>query len=658
MSQPRARIASQLGLALAVILAVVISGSTVFALRSLDTANLATREEHLASEARLLADQLNTFHSTLRESTQRLSGLFEKRFGAGLSVRADEPVAVAGVQTPSLYLGSQLLNNDFSEVDEFKDMSGGVATVFVRSGDDFVRISTSLTKQDGNRAIGTVLDRQGQAYQRVLSGQTYIGRAVLFDRSYMTQYSPVRDASGKVIAVLFIGFDYTDEQKAQFDNLKRFRIGQTGSLSLLDEQKHWLVPPAGVQALDQAIPVMLDLAKKPGEGRFWSDKNEDFYSVSVPFEGGPWAVVASMPKAEIRAVTWDVGLRLVIGSVLAMLLAVGATVWLLRSKLAPLSDLVRQAEALGAGDLSARLNVSSHDEIGQLARSFNQMGEALSTMVSHIRKAAEEVNSRAQALSGLSGGAYEGMEQQSGEITSMAGAVEEFSATSLNIADNMGSTERLAQENAQQTRIGRASMQEASSSLEHIATALNSTATVINTLGQRSQEIGGIVGVITSIAEQTNLLALNAAIEAARAGEQGRGFAVVADEVRNLASRTRQATDEISGMIQSIQQETGNAISTMEHGNVLMQEGLSRNADVASALARIDEQSRSAGQQFAAITTATQEQSSTATLLSSNLQSIALANSEQREVVSNLAITAKELETLAAGLRHEVDRFR
>lgn len=658
MSQPRARIASQLGLALAVILAVVISGSTVFALRSLDSANLDTREEHLASEARLLADQLNTFHSTLRESTQRLSGLFEKRFGAGLSVRADQPVTVAGVQTPSLYLGSDVLNNDFDEVDEFKDNSGGVATVFVRNGEDFIRVSTSLTKQDGSRAIGTALDHQHPAYQRLLGGQGYVGRAVLFERSYMTQYTPVRDAAGKVIAVLFVGFDYTDAQNAQFDNLKRFRIGKTGSLALLDEQKHWLVPPAGVQALDQAIPLMLDLAKTPGKGRFWSDKSEDFYSVSVPFEGGPWSVVASMPKSEIREVTWAVGIRLVIGSVLAMLFAVGAAVWLLRSKLQPLSDLVRQAEALGAGDLSVRLNVSSHDEIGQLARSFNQMGEALSTMVSHIRKAAEEVNSRAKALSGLSGGAYEGMEQQSGEITSMAGAVEEFSATSLNIADNMGNTERLAQENAQQTRIGRTSMQEASSSLEHIATALNSTATVINTLGQRSQEIGGIVGVITSIAEQTNLLALNAAIEAARAGEQGRGFAVVADEVRNLASRTRQATDEISGMIQSIQQETGNAITTMEHGNVLMQEGLSRNADVASALARIDEQSRSAGQQFAAITTATHEQSSTATLLSSNLQSIALANSEQREVVSNLAITAKELETLAAGLRQEVDRFR
>ncbi len=658
MPQPRARIASQLGLALAVILAIVISGSAVFALRSLDSANLDTREEHLASEARLLADQLNTFHSTLRESTQRLSGLFEKRFSGGLSLHPEQPVTVAGTSTPGLHLGGQVLNNNFEEVDEFKQMTAGVATVFVRSGDDFVRVSTSLSKQDGSRAIGTLLDHAHPAYQKLMAGQGYVGRALLFDRSYMTQYTPVRDSSGKVIAVLFVGFDYTDAQNAQFDNLRRFRIGQTGSLALLDEQNKWLVPPAGVQALDQALPTMAELIRQPGKGRFWSDKAEDFYSLAVPFEGGPWAVVASMPKAEIRAVTWSVGLRLVIGSLLAMLLAVGAAVWLLRSKLAPLADLVRQAEALGAGDLSVRLNVSSQDEIGQLARSFNQMGEALSTMVEHIRRAAQEVNGRAQALSGLSGGAYEGMEQQSGEITSMAGAVEEFSATSLNIADNMGNTERLAQENAQQTRIGRTSMEEASSSLEQIASALNSTATVINTLGQRSQEIGGIVGVITAIADQTNLLALNAAIEAARAGEQGRGFAVVADEVRNLASRTREATDEISVMIGSIQQETGNAISTMEQGNRLMQEGLSRNANVASALARIDEQSRSAGQQFAAITTATQEQSSTATLLSSNLQSIAQANSEQREVVSNLAITAKELEALAAELRHEVDRFR
>ncbi|WP_445677165.1 methyl-accepting chemotaxis protein [Pseudomonas capeferrum] len=240
----------------------------------------------------------------------------------------------------------------------------------------------------------------------------------------------------------------------------------------------------------------------------------------------------------------------------------------------------------------------------------------------------------------------------------MAGAVEEFSATSMNIADNMGTTERMARDNVQQTRIGRSAMDQASTSLQHIAQALGGTAQVMDTLGARSQEIGGIVGVITAIAEQTNLLALNAAIEAARAGEQGRGFAVVADEVRSLAARTRQATDEISSMINSIQEQTGHAISTLEEGNRLMQEGLQRNAKVADALARIDEQSHSAGEQFAAISNATQEQSSTATVLSRNLQSIAQSNGEQRDVANDLASTAGELEGLAAQLRQEVERFR
>ncbi|QXG30463.1 methyl-accepting chemotaxis protein [Pseudomonas viridiflava] len=658
MSKPRTRIATQLGIALAVILAVVISGSTLFALRSLDASNLVIREEHMSSEARLLADQLNTFHSTLRDSTQRLSGLFEKRFAVGLTLQADKPVTVAGTQTPGLFLRDTALNNDFTEVDEFRRLTAGVATIFVRSGDDFIRISTSLSKQDGTRAIGTLLDRKAPAYERLMSGQGYVGKAVLFDRYYMTQYSPVRDSSGKIIAALFVGFDYTDAQKTQFDDLKNFRIGSTGSLALLDDKGTWLVSPAGIQSPESAAKAVADLASKPGKAQFWNDGTQDFYSVGQPFAGGPWTVIASMPRSEISAVTWDVGTQLAIGSLLAMLIAVISAIWLLRSKLRPLSELVRQADELGAGNLSVRLNITSNDEIGQLSGSFNKMSEALSSMVSHIRTAAQEVSTRAHALSGMSGGAYEGMEQQSGEITSMAGAVEEFSATSMNIADNMGNTERLAQENAQQTRIGRTSMDEASSSLQQIATSLSSTATVIDTLGQRSQEIGSIVGVITSIADQTNLLALNAAIEAARAGEQGRGFAVVADEVRSLASRTRKATDEISGMIASIQQETGNAISTMQQGNVLMQEGLSLNAKVASALAQIDEQSRSAGHQFAAITTATQEQSSTATMLSSNLQSIAMANSEQREVVSNLAITAEELNSLAGELRKEVDRFR
>ncbi|PVZ15347.1 Methyl-accepting chemotaxis protein [Pseudomonas sp. URIL14HWK12:I9] len=657
MNKPRARIASQLGLALAAILLVVISLSTLFALRSLNAANLATREDHMASEARLLADQLDTFQSTLRISTQRLSGLFESRFGAGLAVQPDQPVSVAGVMTPTLALGGAVLNNDTALVDNFRKMTEGVATVFVRSGDEFVRISTSLTKQDGSRAIGTQLDHAHPAYQRLLAGQSYVGAALLFGRNYMTQYTPVRDAAGKVIAVLFVGFDYTEAQAAQFEKLKQFRIGQSGSLALLDAQNHWLVPPLGPREPEMAAQTLAPLLKQPGAGSFWSDGQESFYSLAEPFAGGPWSVVATMPKAELDQVTWEVGERLVIGSLIATLISVGMAVWLLRRRLAPLNALLAQAEALGNGDLNARSTVAGHDEIAQLGHSFNHMGEALADMVRHIRDASAQVNTRARALNGLASGAYAGMDQQSGEITSMAGAVEEFSATSQHIASNMANTERVAQENTEHTRVGRTSMEQASSSLEQIAGALGETARVIDTLGQRSQEIGGIVSVITSIAEQTNLLALNAAIEAARAGEQGRGFAVVADEVRSLAGRTRQATDEISGMIGSIQQQTAQAVQTMEQGNALMREGLERNAKVAAALSNIDQQSRAAGEQFASIAAATHQQSSTATVLSANLQSVAQVNDEQRQVVSELAQTAKELEALATDLGREVDRF-
>ncbi|MGK4343381.1 methyl-accepting chemotaxis protein [Ectopseudomonas oleovorans] len=658
MNPPRSRIALQLAAMLALVLVLLISVSTLFALRSLNEANLVTREKHLGSEAGLLADQLETFHGSLRESTQRLAGLFEQRFSTGLQVRSEERVSVGSLQTPALYLGATRLNNEFTEVDDFTRMTAGVATVFVRDGSEFIRITTSLTKHDGTRALGTALDHQHPAYQRLLAGQNYVGRALLFDRNYMTQYTPMRDGSGQVIAVLFVGFDYTDAQKLQFKKLSEFRIGETGSLALLDEHGKWLVKPAGTGAVDTLPAALGELIAHSGDGGFWNDGQNEFYSVAMPFTGGPWMVLASMPREEIQAVTWRVGTQLAIGSALTLLLAVIAVVWLLRRKLRPLGDLVQQAQALGAGDLGARMAQSSDDEIGELARSFNRMGEALANMVAGIRSAAQDVSARSQSMSTLSRDAYQGIDQQSGEISSMAGAVEEFSATSQNIADNMRNTERLASANAEQTRIGRTSMDQASEALVQIAEALEQTSTVINGLGQRSQEIGGIVSVITAIADQTNLLALNAAIEAARAGEQGRGFAVVADEVRNLAGRTREATNEISTMIGSIQSETSSAIATMEHGRQLMQDGLERNAKVAAVLAQISEQSAEAGEQFAAITTATSEQSSTATVLSANLQSIAQANGEQREVVANLADTARELDRLAAQLRQEVERFR
>ncbi|MBA1180506.1 methyl-accepting chemotaxis protein [Pseudomonas psychrotolerans] len=654
VTSPRRSIARQLALALSLVLIVVIAGSCLFALHALSVSIEGTQRKHLGSEARLLSDQQQTFLSTLKISTQRLANLFERRFDGGLT-RGSERTVVAGTDTPVLLYKGEMLNNDFTQVDDFTRLTGGTATIFVRDGEDFTRITTSLKKQDGSRAIGTRLDRKHPGYAGLLQGQTYVGRAQLFGRSYMTQYSPVRDAQGQIIAVLYVGFDYTDAQAQQLAQLTQLRIGETGSLALLDEQGNWLVPPANAKQTDELLTALKDDPKQREHS--WRDGNEDFLSVSTPVAGEGWTVVATLPKAELDAPVHAVGLRLAIGSLIALVLAVVASVVLLRQKLKPLGQLVERAQALGRGQLSVRVEARSHDEIGELARSFNQMADALASTVEQVRGSSRAVTERSQQLSQLSDQTLRRSAEQSSQIDSMASAVEEFSATAQNIADGMQRTERLVQENAQQTRTGTQAMQGASGALEQIADSLASTAELIKGLDGRSQQIGGIIGVISGIAEQTNLLALNAAIEAARAGEQGRGFAVVADEVRQLAGRTSEATREISQMIGAVQGETQRAMGAIDEGNRLMEQGLARNADVAQALRSIDQQVAEAVEQFSGIAQATAEQSTTATALSRNIQAIAVDNAAQRDAAEVLAGTAGELRHLAEDLSAEVGRF-
>ncbi len=375
----------------------------------------------------------------------------------------------------------------------------------------------------------------------------------------------------------------------------------------------------------------------------WSDGAQEFLSVAAPVAGEGWQVVATLPEQEIQALIWQVGTRLALGSGLALILAVAASILLLRQRLRPLGPLVEQARAFGAGDLSGRLQIVRDDEIGTLSATFNQMAESLSGTVTEVRSASADVTQRADQLNTLAAATQRRSAEQAAQLDTMASAVEQFSATAGDIATGMQRTEQLTTENVARTRQGAESMQASSQALGQIARSLTATATVINGLGERSQQIGGIVGVISGIAEQTNLLALNAAIEAARAGEQGRGFAVVADEVRNLAARTSQATREIAEVIVSVQEETTRAMTSIDDGNRLMQEGLALNGAVATTLDEIQAHTAQTLEQFAGIARATSEQSATATVLSQNLHAVAEDNQSTREAGNQLAETAREL---------------
>jgi len=639
----RSGIAGQLGLALSGVLAVVIAGSSLFALRSLGQSTELAHRQHLASEAQLLAGQLASFHQTLRTTTQRMATLFERRFESGLTVGP----AVDGTAA-SLYLNGERLNDDFALVDEFTKLTGGAATVFLRTGDDFLRVTTSVKKEDGSRAIGTLLDRKHPGYAPLLNGQPYVGRATLFGRQYMNQYTPVRDSSGQVIAVLYVGFDYTQEQQDQFQTLSEFRIGEGGSLAVRDDATGWLVKPAGASTLDES---------EPNQPLTWSDGNEQFVSLTAPVEKETLHVAATLPQDEIDALIWRVGTQLAIGSLLALLLAVAAIIVLLRQRLRPLGRLLDQAHAFGEGNLKVRVPVVRQDEIGALTATFNQMAESLSGTVAKVRTSSTDVTQRADQLNKLATGTEQRSAEQATQLDSMVSAVQQFSATAGEIASGMHRTEQLTVENVSLTREGAESMRAAARALEQIARSLSSTGEVINGLGERSQQIGGIVGVISGIAEQTNLLALNAAIEAARAGEQGRGFAVVADEVRSLAARTSQATREITEVIQSVQDETNQAMTSIDEGNRLMEQGLALNGKVAATLDDIQTHTAQTLDQFADIARATSEQSATAAVLSQDLHTVAQDNQSRRKAGAELANTAHQLKRLADSLDHEVNRF-
>ncbi len=317
------------------------------------------------------------------------------------------------------------------------------------------------------------MDRKHPGYAPLLNGQPYVGRATLFGRQYMNQYTPVRDNGGRVIAVLYVGFDYTDEQRNQFDALSRFRIGESGSLGIRDDIAGWLLKPAGAVAVDDLDAQLIEA--DPTQPLTWTESNKNFVSLVAPVSGESMQVAATLPQDEIDALIWRVGTQLALGNLLALLLAVAATIGLLRHRLRPLARLVEQARAFGEGNLKVRVAVVRQDEIGALSTTFNQMAESLSGTVSKVRASSSDVTRRADQLDRLATGTEQRSAEQATQLDTMVSAAEQFSATAGDIASGMQRTEQLTVENVNLTRQGAESMRAAANALQQIAGSLSAS---------------------------------------------------------------------------------------------------------------------------------------------------------------------------------------
>ncbi|CAJ7418361.1 methyl-accepting chemotaxis protein [Burkholderia pseudomallei] len=619
---------------------------------------------------RSIAAMIALFDEALTAEASRAMTLFASFLPAGYALDAARTIDVAGVATPALTAGGQTLNLDFSIPDQFLQKSGAIATIFARRGDDFVRVTTSLKKQDGSRAIGTLLDRKGPAYAPLVAGRTYTGLATLFGKRYITQYKPIADASGAIVGALFVGIDVGAEMRLVENGIRQLKIGEHGYYFVLDASDGpargtLLVHPAraGQRADDAAAPYAQMLAAREGQLSYTSTDaaagddgpRAKFVSfVTVP--QWQWLVGGIAIDDEVMA-----GMRATrnrfaaIGCAFVLAFAALFVAVVKRVVSRPLDAAAHASERFAAGDLSVRIGAHDKhdkhdkhgkhdardgaarppasgrsDEIGRLVRAVDGIGDGLARIVAQVRRGAADIAHGTVTIAAGSSDMAARIATQASSVEQTAASMEQITAAVQQNADHAAQASALATGASSAATTGGAAVQRVVATMGDIQSV--------------ARRIAEITGVIEGIAFQTNILALNAAVEAARAGEHGRGFAVVASEVRALAQRSAAAAKEIDALV-------GESATTAEHGFRIAEDARAAMQDI---VARVD-QVRAI---IAEISAASREQSSGIEQVNLAVTQIGAATQQNATLIADAERAAAALRDEAAQLAHAVSVFR
>ncbi|MDR2839589.1 MAG: methyl-accepting chemotaxis protein [Azonexus sp.] len=624
---------------------------------------------------RQAVDMIETIRVASEKAAERLIRTLEGHFKGEFALHGEEMVDVAGVKTPVLTLGGKVLNGSLGAVDEFSATTTANATVFVRQGDDFIRIATSVKKQDGSRAMGTKLAADHPARQLILAGKSYTGKATLFGKDYMTHYKPIFSASGQVIGILYIGLDLSEQLADVKNKLKAVKLYETGYIFGIDagvNKGEMVIHPTkeGTSLWDgqdaNGVYYIREMVEKKdgviyyGFPKVGESSESQKIATFMYIPEWNWVVAASIYQDEFLTNAHAVRNRLVLGAlILGFLLCVTIFFSSRRWVKAPLEEVVRAMQRMASGDLTVTLDRrEGKDEVGQLLEATNKMSNDMRTTLSDIQSTAYTLAESAEHLLGSAKLAATHSESQSDAATAMAAAIEEMSANIKLVADNAGNARHISADSGQISTQGAEVIGQAVSGMTRIAETVRFASSQVTALGQESKAISEIVNVIREIADQTNLLALNAAIEAARAGEQGRGFAVVADEVRKLAERTSASTQEIGTLIGRIQAETSGAVTSMNNGVQQVEEGLGFAENAGASIANIRESSGHVNAAVTSIAHALDEQTVAIGDIADNVEKIASMADSNKAMAIKSAEHASELEKLAERLRARVTKFR
>ncbi|MDU9403240.1 methyl-accepting chemotaxis protein [Pseudomonas sp. zfem004] len=517
------------------------------------------------------------------------------------------------------------------------------------------------------RSTGTVCVVEPYFYD--IDGQRVLMTSIVF---------PLK-SNGKVIATLSIDINLNSLQALSESASRGLYEGRTtvGILSPVGLLAGYSADAGKLaQRLDQVDTAQgAELVRKLAEGKLQILHGAQRLKVLAAFEpipgGKPWGVLLDVPesaltgpaealKQELDALNTS-GTLLELGLGLAAAIAGLLLVWLMaRTVTKPILGVAAMLKdiASGEGDLTRRLQYDKRDELGELAGWFNRFLDKLQPTIAEVKRSVQAARGTADQSAAIATQTSAGMEQQYRQVDQVATASHEMSATAQDVARSAAQAAQAARDADQATREGLAVIDRTTTSIDTLAADMSSAMAEVEGLAQNSEKIGSVLEVIRSIAEQTNLLALNAAIEAARAGEAGRGFAVVADEVRNLARRTQESVEETRQVIEALQAGTRDVVGAMNSSHRQAQGGVEQVGQAATALQRIGQAVTVITDMNLQIASAAEEQSAVAEEINSNVATIRDVTESLSGQANESARVSQSLNSLANQQQGLMDQFR
>ncbi|NOS76347.1 MAG: methyl-accepting chemotaxis protein [Nitrospira sp.] len=504
----------------------------------------------------------------------------------------------------------------------------------------------------------------GPVYQEIIQTKDLVADVlpppVYLVESYLLMLQLLQETDRQVVAQLIergkqLRSEYESRHRYWSDTLADGKLKQalvmdsySPGIAFLDARDREFVPAVLAGDLPKARALAAGvLSVRYHEHRAAIDR---VVAAAVPWqqqqEERASTIVQERVNHVVLAAAFTLGVAVIIGVLIA------------RRVSGALSAIESRFQAISAGDLRIRIPVRGQDEIARLCQSTNRLLETLEGLIGKVVHVTHKVASASVQLSATAEEISKGTNVLTSRASQAASAVEEMNATVGQVAESSGKAAGLAQETVATAKAGGAVVSETIAGMQHLSEAVTNSATIIEALGNSSDQIGAIVRTIEDIADQTNLLALNAAIEAARAGEAGRGFAVVADEVRKLAERTTKATKEIGDMIRKIQHDTRGAVESMQEGTRKVSVGVELANKTGEALAQIVQMVSQSADMIRHIAVASEEQSVVTKQIAGDIDNVAQVTQESATGAGESAKASQGLSQMAIELQDVVGIFQ